>query len=347
MKDFASLLLAWYDIHKRDLPWRNTRDPYLIWISEIILQQTRVTQGYAYFTRFVSRFPDVQTLASASLDEVLKYWEGLGYYTRARNLHAAAQSMGGKFPSTYQGVLALKGVGEYTAAAICSFAYQMPYAVVDGNVYRVLARLFGIDTPTDSTEGKKQFAALAQKLLDKKRPDDYNQAIMDFGALVCTPQTPACAECPFSSRCRALEQKRVEDLPVKQGKTKVSHRFFSYIYVVQGRNTWLAQRNKCDIWQGLYEFPLIESPQELTARELEQVPRWREWFGAAEGKVWGSPVKHVLSHQVIHAQFFKVEISPRFPAAPGFIRVPVKSISRYALPRLVQKFLQEQGLLTL
>lgn len=190
MSTFSALLLTWYRQNKRDLPWRHTRDPYLIWLSEIILQQTRVAQGLSYYMRFSGRFPTPAALAEADEDEVLKYWQGLGYYSRARNLHAAAKSMQGVFPSTYEGVRALKGVGDYTAAAICSFAYKMPYAVLDGNVYRVLSRIFEIQTPIDSLAGKKEFSALAQKLLDKTHPDDYNQAIMDFGATVCTPVFP-------------------------------------------------------------------------------------------------------------------------------------------------------------
>ena len=210
MNNFSKTLLDWYAENKRDLPWRNTTDPYLIWISEIILQQTRVAQGYEYFLRFIKRFPDVASLAAASEDEVMKYWQGLGYYSRARNLHAAAQSMKGVFPKTYAEVRALKGVGDYTAAAICSFAYDMPYAVVDGNVYRVLSRYFGIDIPIDSTEGKKTFTTLAEEMLDKSRPADYNQAIMDFGAVRCTPQSPDCLFCPLSGSCQALSEGKVQ-----------------------------------------------------------------------------------------------------------------------------------------
>lgn len=216
MNIFSGTLLDWYAENKRDLPWRNTTDPYLIWISEIILQQTRVAQGYEYFLRFIKRFPDVVSLAAASEDEVMKYWQGLGYYSRARNLHAAAKSMKGTFPKTYAEVRALKGVGDYTAAAICSFAYDMPYAAVDGNVYRVLSRYFGIDVPIDSTEGKKTFTALAGEVLDKSRPADYNQAIMDFGAVQCTPQSPNCLFCPLSGSCRALSEGKVQQLPVPQ-----------------------------------------------------------------------------------------------------------------------------------
>ena len=216
MNIFSEAIVEWYKEYKRDLPWRESSDPYRIWISEIILQQTRVAQGYDYFLRFIKRFPDVKALADADEDEVMKYWQGLGYYSRARNLHAAAKSMNGVFPETYPEVLALKGVGEYTAAAICSFAYGMPYAVVDGNVYRVLSRYFGIDTPIDSTEGKKLFAALADEMLDKKQPALYNQGIMDFGAIQCTPQSPDCLFCPLADSCSALSTGRVTQLPVKQ-----------------------------------------------------------------------------------------------------------------------------------
>ena len=198
MKDFSSILLSWYAHNKRVLPWREVKDPYLIWISEIILQQTRVAQGYDYFLRFIKRFPHLTALAAASQDEVLKYWEGLGYYSRARNLHEAAKGMRGVFPSSYEEVLALKGVGQYTAAAICSIAYNMPYAVVDGNVYRVLARIFGVEKAIDCAEGKRYFSVLAQDLLDKNSPGDYNQAIMDFGALQCVPGEPDCGVCPFA-----------------------------------------------------------------------------------------------------------------------------------------------------
>ena len=266
MSEFADKLIGWYEENKRDLPWRDTKDPYRIWISEIILQQTRVAQGYDYFVRFMKRFPDVFTLAEAEEDEVMKYWQGLGYYSRARNLHAAARSMAeaGGFPVVYQDVLALKGVGEYTAAAICSFAYDMPYAVVDGNVYRVLSRWMGIDAPIDSTQGKKLFAQVAQELMDKKRPAIYNQAIMDFGALQCTPSSPNCLFCPLSDSCLALAQGKVDALPVKQHKTKVTNRFFNYIYVRTGGYTFIRKRTGNDIWKNLYEPLLIETDMDLS-----------------------------------------------------------------------------------
>ena len=339
MKQFASLLLKWYSIHKRALPWRDVSDPYQIWISEIILQQTRVAQGYDYFVRFINKFPNVQTLAAASEDEVLKLWQGLGYYSRARNLHAAAKSMCGTFPRTYDGVRALKGVGDYTAAAICSFAYNMPYAVVDGNVYRVLARVFGVSTSIDSPDGKKEFSALAQQLLDKKNPGDYNQAIMDFGAMCCTPQTPQCDVCPMKKFCVAYKKNLQDALPVKAQKTKISARYFHYIYVVQGKNTWLHKRGAGDVWQNLYEPPLIETPTDTwTSAARAQL---KEWFGAAHIMPAGEPVKHVLSHRIIYADLYKVVLPPARSVPAQFLRVPVKDLPKYAVSRLVQKLLEK------
>lgn len=341
MKNFAPVLLDWYAVHKRPLPWRETTDPYLIWISEIILQQTRVAQGYDYFVRFIKRFPDVQTLADAEQDEVLKYWEGLGYYSRALNLHAAAKSMNGVFPSSYEKVLALKGVGGYTAAAICSFAYKMPYAVVDGNVYRVLSRVFGIETPTDGAEGKKQFAVLAQKLLDKKRPDDYNQAIMDFGAVQCVPSSPDCKACPFARRCKAYRAGRVEELPLRAARTQSPVRYFTYIYVKQGEETWLRRRENKDIWRGLYEPVCLETPSDMSARQLKKTDFWLGLFGKARPVALWGPVKHVLTHRVIYARFYGVQVPLSAKRPKGFIRVPCGQVQNYALPRLVQKFMQE------
>lgn len=341
MQSFSQILLNWYKKHKRSLPWRQTADPYIIWISEIILQQTRVAQGTDYFLRFIRRFPDVQTLARAPQDEVLKYWEGLGYYSRARNLHEAAKSVGGVFPSSYKEVLALKGVGEYTAAAICSFAYNQPYAVVDGNVYRVLARIFGVESPTDAAPGKKEIAALAQKLLDKKRPGDYNQAIMDFGALQCVPSSPDCTVCPYAKVCKAYLAGRVEKLPVRAGKTKISARYFTYIYVEQGAYVWLRRREEADIWRGLYEPPLLETDGPLTAGKLNKSDFWRKTFGSQRPVALWGPVKHVLTHRVIHARFYGVRLPPAAKTPDGFLRVPGAELEKYAFPRLVQKFLQE------
>ena len=337
MKDFSTPLLAWYQQNKRDLPWRHTKDPYKIWLCEIIMQQTRVAQGLAYYNRFVEAFSTPAALAGAPEAKVLKLWQGLGYYSRARNLHAAAKSMNGVFPPTYAGVRALKGVGDYTAAAICSIAYNMPYAVVDGNVYRVLSRVFGISTPIDSTEGKKQFAALAQKLLDKKNPGDHNQALMDLGAMVCTPQAPQCLVCPLAKICQAYQKGTQEKLPVKTQKTKISTRYFHYIYVEQGNSTWLHQRGPGDVWQNLYEPPLAETPDEYL-----NSPLLKKWFGNSQIRtITKTPLKHVLSHRVIYAHLYKVVLPPARKVPNGFIKIPVKSLPEYAVSRLVQKLLEQ------
>ncbi|MDO4165412.1 MAG: A/G-specific adenine glycosylase [Bacteroides sp.] len=345
MNDFSRTLIEWYAENKRELPWRGTDNPYLIWISEIILQQTRVAQGYEYFLRFVRRFPDVRSLAEASEDEVMKYWQGLGYYSRARNLHQAARSMNGVFPATYGGVRALKGVGDYTAAAICSIAYGMPYAVVDGNVYRVLSRYLGIDTPIDSTEGKKLFAALAQEMLDVSRPAVYNQAIMDFGAIQCTPQSPNCLFCPLADACAALARGMVAQLPVKQHKTKTTDRFFNYIYVRAGAHTFIRKRTEDDIWKNLFELPLIEADRDLTEEEFLCLPQFHDLFAKGEEmptvrSVWRG-VKHVLSHRVIHANFYEVILPEQTASFSAFKRIPVADLDKFAVSRLVHLFLEK------
>lgn len=346
MDNLTKKLLEWYAENKRELPWRDTTDPYLIWISEIILQQTRVAQGYDYFLRFVHRFPDVASLAAASEDEVLKYWQGLGYYSRARNLHAAAKSMEGRFPTTYEGVRALKGVGDYTAAAICSFAYNLPYAVVDGNVYRVLSRYFGIDTPIDSTEGKKTFAILAREMLDERHPADYNQAIMDFGAVQCTPKSPDCLHCPLADACLAFAQGEVTRLPVKQHKTKTTDRYFNYLYVRMGGQFLLHKRTGDDIWKNLFELPLVETECNLSAEEFLASPRFRSLLAAGEAPVIRPllrDVKHVLSHRVIHAHFYEISLPEGSASFPGFLRVTADELERYAVPRLIHAFLEKYG----
>ena len=316
MVDIAATLIHWYAENKRELPWRETTDPYRIWISEIILQQTRVVQGLEYFNRFMLRFPDVRALAEAPGDEVMKYWQGLGYYSRARNLHAAAKEIvekfGGEFPRNYSDVLTLKGIGEYTAAAICSFAWKLPYAVVDGNVYRVLARIFGIDTPIDSNAGKKVFSGLAAELLDRQHPDLYNQAIMDFGAIQCTPKVPVCLYCPLRENCVALASGRVEKLPVKAGKSVVKPRYFNYFHIHYRDNVLLVQRRAKDIWQNLYEYPLIETEKDMEWPELIRTGEYRHlWEGAGEIHVVRSagPYKHVLSHRIIYARFYEIRIN--------------------------------------
>lgn len=342
---FSRTLLAWYRDNKRELPWRDTRDPYLIWVSEIILQQTRVAQGHDYYARFVRRFPDVRSLAEADEEEVMRYWQGLGYYSRARNLHAAARSMAGAvFPKTYQSVRALKGVGDYTAAAICSFAYDMPCAVVDGNVYRVLARYLGVDTPIDSTEGKKTFAALAREMLDVNHPADYNQAIMDFGALVCTPQSPTCLLCPLADSCAALASGRVTQLPVKQHKTKQTDRYLNYLFARMGDDTLIRKRTGKDIWKNLFELPLLESDRDLSTDEFLASPLLADFLAGHPGAVvrpLQRGVKHVLSHRILHAHFYEVLLPADTAPFDGFLRVPLSGLDSYAWPRLLHAFLEK------
>ncbi len=340
---FSKKLIDWYEENKRDLPWRDTKDPYRIWVSEIILQQTRVAQGYDYYRRFVSRFPDVYALAAAEEDEVLKCWQGLGYYSRARNLHAAARAMAkaGGFPSTYEGVRALRGVGEYTAAAVCSFAYDMPHAVVDGNVYRVLARWLGINTPIDAAEGKKLFATVAAKLMDCRRPGLYNQAIMDFGALQCTPAAPDCRRCPLADSCVALRNGWVATLPVKQHKAKVTNRYFNYLYVSMGSYTFLHKREADDIWRNLYELPLVETDRELSEADFYAHPAFRELLAENEEpqvRLVCRGVKHVLSHRVIYANFYEVLLPENSASFARFQKINVSDLHKFAVPRLVNQF---------
>ena len=320
---FTSAILQWYAANGRDLPWRRTRDPYAIWLSEIILQQTRIAQGQAYWERFMARFPDVECLAAASEDEVLRLWEGLGYYSRGRNLLAAARQIAaaGAFPSTLEGIRALKGVGDYTAAAIGSIAFGLPAAVVDGNVYRVLSRYYGIDTPVGSTAAKKEFTALAQSLLPADRPGDFNQAMMDFGAIQCTPASPACLTCPLAATCVALREGRVESLPVRQRAAAVQTRQLVYVYLrCQGR-TAIRRRGAGDIWQGLWE-PLTELLPGVEAKLLRQ------------------GVRHQLTHRTLIADFYLAE-TQQAPALPdGYVWIQEAELDNYAKPRLFELLLQ-------
>ena len=340
-------LTAWYETHKRDLPWRRTSDPYRIWISEIILQQTRVAQGEEYYLRFIERFPDVRTLAEAREEEVLKYWQGLGYYSRARNLHAAAREImerfGGKFPETYAGVSSLRGIGPYTAAAVCSIAYGLPYATVDGNVYRVLSRLFGIDTPIDSTKGQKEFAALARSLLDERRAGLHNQALMEFGALHCTPRSPGCVDCPVAERCRARQERKIDVLPVKQGKNGVIPRYFHYLDIAWQGKRFLKRRDGKDIWQGLFEFPLIETVLPVPPEELLGSDDFKNLLPPeTKPEITGirpMPV-HQLSHRTIHACFYRIRIG-RLPASlKSYTAVTDAEIGDLAVSRLTELYLE-------
>ena len=309
---FARKLLHWYAEHRRILPWRGTRDPYTIWISEIILQQTRVSQGYSYFLRFMERFPDVEALAAADEDDVLRCWQGLGYYSRARNLHHAARQivgMGG-FPADYERIRRLKGVGDYTAAAIASFAFGLPHAVVDGNVYRVLSRYFGIEDPIDSTAGKKHFSALAQELLPADRAADYNQALMDFGALQCLPRSPLCGNCPLEDSCAACLSGRVQQLPVKMKSQKVTVRYLHYIYIHVKGETAFFRREGNDIWRGLYEPFLVETDSLCTPSELfsaDRIPGFMHGAGAV-WRVLNEGLRHQLTHRQLLCNFYRLDL---------------------------------------
>jgi len=347
--DFSEQLINWYLLNKRELPWRNISNPYEIWISEIILQQTRVNQGISYYERFIRRFPDVTALSDADENEVLKYWQGLGYYSRARNLHTAARTItslhNGAFPADYPSVLKLKGVGEYTAAAICSFAYGQPYAVVDGNVYRVLSRFFGIETPIDSGEGKREFSELAQELLDKKRPALHNQAMMDLGAMVCTPSSPACDECPLQNGCYSFANRSWMNFPVKKQKTKQRNRYFYYFYIT-GKNgkTYLHKREKNDIWKNLYELPLIETERQLSKEEIQEKSAFQPLeteFNNLQLKKVHSTIKHVLSHQQIYTRFIEAEADYQNLENSVFLEIEKSKIGDYAVSRLTDIFLSE------
>lgn len=351
---FVDALERWYEQNKRVLPWRDCAEPYKIWVSEIILQQTRVAQGYDYYIRFVERFPNVEELAAATEDEVLRYWQGLGYYSRARNMHAAAKQMveAGGFPTSYAGIRALKGVGDYTAAAIASMAFGMPYAVVDGNVYRVLSRYLGIDEPVDTTAGRKLFAALADDMLDRKRPALYNQALMDFGALQCTPKITAerCAECPLADTCCAFGMGRMADFPVKKGIAHVHVRYFTYICVSAGGKIVLRKRTGRDIWRGLYEPPLVETEQPLTLEELKNTVPFSRLDETAQTRLSlvRQGVRHLLSHRLLLADFYLLEtdgetLNRLWPSAEGWQQVDRRDIDTFAVSRLVSMLWQACG----
>ncbi len=350
---FACKLLNWYGENRRCLPWRDTHDPYMIWISEIILQQTRVAQGYDYFVRFMERFPDVDTLAKADEDEVLKCWQGLGYYSRARNLHVAARQIVAQsgFPETYQDIRALKGVGDYTAAAIASFAFGQPYAVVDGNVYRVLSRYLGIAEPIDTVSGKRYFKELAQNLLpDKQNVADYNQAIMDFGALQCVPHSPECVVCPFVDSCVAFQTNRIQDFPVKSRTQKVSVRYLHYIYIQVEDETALFRRSGNDIWKGLYEPLMIETDNPCSFENL-MASGLLSVLTQCSGAVWTvlqENVRHQLTHRTLICNFYKLSLDEK-PSAQSFPNevcwVGLEKLSGYAFPRLIVSLFERHGII--
>ena len=368
---FSNQIISWFRENGRALPWRETRDPYAIWLSEIILQQTRIVQGLEYWERFMAQYPTVEALAAASEDDVLKLWQGLGYYSRARNLHAAAKQIVemGKFPDTLEGIKSLKGVGDYTAAAIGSFAFDIPAAVVDGNVYRVLSRYFGIDTPINSTQGKKEFAALAQSLIpggnEKIKPEAfemelspisaYNQGMMDFGAIQCTPQSPKCLLCPLAETCEALRNDRVSESPVKEKKLKVQTRRLTYIYIRCQEETSangeqaepmiaIHRRGKGDIWQGLWE-PYNASDFKKTSIEYHEdiekmfhLPTASLNYGITR---IAKDVKHVLTHRILLADFYLLETDGRFPLPADYIWIKESEFDQYGIPRLIEILLEK------
>lgn len=341
--NFSNTLIYWYLQNNRELPWRKTKDPYLVWLSEIMLQQTRIAQGLSYYLKFSEAFPKVEDLANADESTVLKMWQGLGYYSRARNLHFTAKhianDLNGVFPSTYKELLKLKGVGDYTASAIASICFDEAAAVVDGNVYRVLARYFGIHTPINSTKGIKEFKALAQSLIDTKQPGTFNQAIMDFGSLQCKPQSPNCSECPVSDSCVANEKDLTKTLPIKEKKIKVKNRFFNYlVFVTEDGKTELEERKGKGIWQGMYQFPLIETEKEVTEDKLINTEVFQQKVPSKSTvQLYNQlPIVHKLSHQHLHTRFWIIRVDKNSKAT-----IPWNDVEKYPVPVLISNFIEK------
>ena len=340
---FSRKILNWYMDNKRSLPWRKTTDAYKIWLSEILLQQTRVAQGLPYYQKFIDHFPTVYDLASAREEDVLKLWQGLGYYSRARNLHATAKTIvkeyNGEFPSQYSDLIKLKGVGDYTASAIASISFNEPEPVVDGNVYRVLARYFGIPLAIDSTKGAKYFKALARELMDLENIRDYNQGLMEFGALPCKPRNPDCNSCPLGDSCVALQKGQIALLPVKSKKQKVTTRYINYL-VLQDPNgkTLFKKREGKGIWQNLYEFPCVETKSEIevSAMQAEVREMLPEYRSGPPRRFNGQKIIHKLSHQHLHVHFWGVEVDR--PLESG---IPTSSLGHYPVPVLIAEFIEK------
>ena len=337
MSDFSRLINKWYRQNKRDLPWRNTNDPYLIWISEIILQQTRVDQGLNYYLKFKNKYPTVTDLANAEEMDILNDWQGLGYYSRARNLHSSARTIRdqyqGVFPKKYDEIKQLKGIGNYTAAAISSFAFDEVKAVVDGNVYRLLSRVFDVELPIDSTEGTKFFQELADELIDAEHPGTHNQAVMELGALVCTPSNPDCTNCPIHIMCLSLKNNTIAQRPVKKKKGKVRNRYFHFLIYVDDSSVLIEKRTSNDIWKNLYQFPLIEiehADTDLSDRLNEQVRESTE-------------IVHLLSHQKIIAQFHHFSHMPN-NSGNTWLKIEKSDLQNYPLPRLIDRYLENHEL---
>ena len=338
---FSKQLIDWYLHNKRNLPWRETTNPYSIWLSEIILQQTRVDQGMSYYFKFIENFPTVFDLAAASEEQVLKLWQGLGYYSRARNLHFSAKfivdEFKGEFPSTYKDLLKLKGVGDYTASAIASICFNEPTAVVDGNVYRVLARYFGIDTSINSSAGIKIFKQLAQELIDKKNPGTHNQAMMEFGSLMCKPSNPDCNICPLNNSCFALSKNKVKELPVKEKKAKIKTRHFNYLVIQSSDQKTKIVKRETGIWKNLYEFPLIETSDIIDEKQLVEHKIYKELFcdSVATVSLFDEEVLvHKLTHQHIYTKFWVVNTT-----VSDHFSIPWNTVKKYPVPALIDNFL--------
>ena len=349
-KKFAALLLQWNEEeNRREMPWKGEKNPYYIWLSEIILQQTRVEQGLPYFLRFKEKYPSVKHLALAKEDEVMRLWQGLGYYSRARNLHETAkniqQNYKGIFPNTFDGLKKLRGVGDYTAAAIASFAFSEKKAVVDGNVIRVLSRVFGVETAFDITEGKKEFAQLAQEVLDEKNPAIYNQAIMDFGGTVCVPPNPKCEVCPLNKICVAKKEGTIDVLPYREKKTKIRNRYFNYLVIENGKEIFIQKRTDSDIWKSLYELPLIETEKPLTKNLKNTLSKF---LHTEDFKIESSSkeIIQLLSHQKIHFRFIHLVVKDiRALRIEKARLIKIKALAQLALPKTIHLFLFEKSLL--
>ena len=342
MDFFSSKIIKWYSQHKRELPWRNTKDPYKIWLSEIILQQTQVKQGLPYYQKFIKTFPNVSALANANEEQVLKLWQGLGYYSRARNLHFTAKQIhqAGFFPKEYKEIITLKGVGEYTAAAIASFAFKLPYAVLDGNVFRLLSRFYGLDTPIDTYKGKREFSEIAQALLVKEEPDTHNQAIMEFGSQMCKPKQPDCNSCPLRDECVAFANKTIHLLPFKIGKVKVKTVFFEYFFFEMKGYTLVNKRADDGIWQNMYEFPLITNEELKSTEEILNYNQFISWVKDVDFSIESiSEFKHILSHRKINARFWIIRCHNILPVS-SFQKIKIEKIDKLAIPRLIEKFIQ-------
>lgn len=348
--NFTKTLLSWYDLEQRDLPWRKTSDPYQIWVSEIIMQQTRIEQGLAYYIRFLERFPGIKELAAADERDVLRLWQGLGYYSRARNLYHSAKTIVsdhlGIFPSEYEEILKLKGIGEYTAAAISSIAFGRSYPAIDGNVMRFISRCFGIHEPIDSPSGKNAVLHIASLNITPSDPGKFNQAMMEFGALVCKPKNPACRDCPFRKSCIAYANETVSILPVKSRNPVQRKRFFNYLVILipdrsKGMVVFLRKRIENDIWKNLYDFPLIETNRPVSLSGLTLTPEWIALFGSKKVKIIRrSPVyRHQLTHQLIHVRFLIIHREKK--TGDDFIPVPMAELDKFPVPRLIERFITE------